>query len=259
MHITETDSGHVIKPPNFKCDHPLGKNVKDPVPNNAFFWALIGSAGSGKTSLMVHLLTSADCYRKVFDHVHLIAPEASLNSLSDKNNIWDKHNREKIHHELNFFTLDLIHGKCKDRVVQKPRETTLLVIDDMAAHLKENQVQQKLREMVYNRRHLGLSIMILVQSYNSMPLSVRKTLSHFSVFKPRNKKETENIFEELIFLSKTASESVVRYCYKDPHDFMFGITNTGELHRNFNALVIPEQDLDRVSESSDSETDDAPA
>ena len=49
MHITETESGHVIKPPDFKCDHPLGKNVKDPVPNNAFFWALIGSAGSGKT------------------------------------------------------------------------------------------------------------------------------------------------------------------------------------------------------------------
>lgn len=88
MKITETPSGHDIRPPEFKCDHPLGKNVKEPVPNTAFFWALCGSAGSGKTSLMVYLLSNKDCYRKVFDHVHLIAPETSMGSLSDKDNIW---------------------------------------------------------------------------------------------------------------------------------------------------------------------------
>jgi hypothetical protein len=38
--------------------------------------------------------------------------------------------------------------------------------------------------------HYRLSIMILVQSYNAMPLGVRKTLSHFLMYKPRNKKET---------------------------------------------------------------------
>lgn len=254
MGIKETPSGHVVKPPDFKCDHPIGPNVKEPVPNKAFFWALIGSAGSGKTSLMVHLLTDPNCYKKQFYHVHLIAPESSMGSLSDKNNVWAKHPQDKKHGELNFSTLQQIHDLCKQRVDEKPRQTTLVVIDDMAAHLKDNSIETKLRELVYNRRHLGLSIMILVQSYNSMPLSVRKTLSHFSIFKPRNKKETEAIFEELIFISKQQAEEVLRYVYKDSHDFMFGVTETGQLHRNFNELRLGDcQDADADSDDSQTE------
>lgn len=253
--VGEAQSGHVVRPPEFKCDHPIGPNVKEPVPNKAFFWAIIGSAGSGKTSLVVHLLSDKDCYRKQFFHVHLIAPESSMGSLSDKNNIWKSHPREKIHNELNFTTLQHIHEKCKLRVNEKKRETTLVVIDDMAAFLKSHEIEQKLRELVYNRRHLGLSIMMLVQSYNSMPLTIRKTLSHFSAFKPRNKRELELLFEELIFLKKEAAEEVVRYVFKETHDFLFGITDTGTLHRNFNELKLGGDDGDYGDTETDGEDD----
>lgn len=176
-------------------------------------------------------------------------------SLHDKDNIWNGHPPDKIHTELSWSVLDKIHGLCKLRISKKPRENTLLVIDDMAAHLKEKTVEQKLREMVFNRRHIGLSMMILVQNYNSMPLTLRKTLSHFSVFKPRNKKETEAIFEEIIFLSKQTAEAVHRYVFKEDHDFMFGICNTGQLHRNFNELQIPEQEGDEVSAFPEPDSD----
>jgi len=39
---------------------------------------------------------------------------------------------------------------------------------------------------VFNRRHNYTSIMILVQSFIAMPLDLRKTLSHFFMFKSRN-------------------------------------------------------------------------
>ena len=250
MSITETPSGHVIKAPAFKCDNPIGKDIKPPVPDKAFFWALIGSAGSGKTSLMIHLLTSDDCYKKKFDHVHLIAPKSSMASLSEKDNIWSGHPPDKIHNELNWSILDKIEHLAKERIHKKPRENTLLVIDDMAAHLKEKATEQKLRDIVFNRRHIGTSIMILVQSYNAMPLSLRKTLSHFSVFKPRNKKETEAIFEEVIFLSKHAAEDVHRFVFREDHDFLFGVCTTGQLHRNFNELKIPEQGGDDEEQPS---------
>eukprot|EP00873_Tetraselmis_striata_P015184 jgi/Tetstr1/435448/TSEL_024354.t1 len=94
--------------------------------------------------------------------------------------------------------------------------------------------------------------MILVQSYNATPLNIRKNLSHFSVFKPRNKKETERIFEELIVLNKHESLDVLRFIYRDSYDFMFGITMTGQLHRNFNELHLKGSD-DMVDEGSDSE------
>ena len=42
--------------------------------------------------------------------------------------------------------------------------------------------------MIFDRRHYRLSITIVVQSYNAMPLSIRKTRSHFTSKKPEIKK-----------------------------------------------------------------------
>lgn len=77
----EIESDLHVEPPEFKCDDILGKNIEYPLPNTAFAMALIGSAGSGKTSLMVNMLTHKQMYKKTFDHVHLICPANSMASL----------------------------------------------------------------------------------------------------------------------------------------------------------------------------------
>lgn len=230
-----------VEAPKFKCDSVIHKQIEDPLPNTAFAMALIGSAGSGKTSLMVNMLTSLDMYKHVFDHVHLIAPKSSMGSLQD--DIWKNHPAEKVHHELDYATLDTLLKKTKDRANVKPKpETTLIIIDDMTIWLKVKTVENKLREIIFNRRHNYTSVMILVQSYKSMPLDLRKTLSHFFLFKPRNKKESEAIWEELMFLPKNTGDSLLRFCYKEPYDFLMGNCNTGEMFRNFNRLVLPEEE-----------------
>ncbi len=61
--------------------------------------------------------------------------------------------------------------------------------------------------------------MILVQSYNAMPLSIRKTLSHFLSYKTRNKKEFTAIFEELIFLDREQGEALTRFVFDKPYKF----------------------------------------
>ncbi len=57
---------------------------------------------------------------------------------------------------------------------------------------------------------------MLVQSYNAMPLSIRKTLSRFLSYKPRNKKEFTAIFEELIFLDREQGEALTRFVFSLP-------------------------------------------
>ena len=86
------------------------KNIEDPLPITAFFMALMGSAGSGKTTLMVNMLTKDGMYKKFFDHVHLITPEASMKSLKD--DIWAEHPGDKIHHNLDIPTLDDIDRRA---------------------------------------------------------------------------------------------------------------------------------------------------
>ena len=227
-----------VEPPEFKCDAVIGKDIEEPLPKAAFFMALMGSAGSGKTSLMVNLLTKDGMYKKCFDHVHLIAPEASMKSL--KNDIWAKHPGDKVHHSLDVMTLDDIDNRANVRRAKKPPETTLLIIDDMTVMLKKKEIEAKLRKMVFNRRHNYTSIMILVQSYIAMPLDLRKTLSHFFMFKPRNKKEAEAIWDELLNMSKKVGDELLRFVFQEPHDFLMGDTNTGTVYRNFNLVECPE-------------------
>ena len=227
-----------VHPPEFLCDKPISDKIKDPLPNTAHFAALIGSAGSGKTSLMVNFLTSDGMYKKAFDHVHMCAPKNSLGSLKD--DIWYGHPSDKMHSTLDFNTLDTIHRKCLDRSKAKQPETTLLIMDDMTVWLKKKEIEDKLREMVYNRRHLRLSMWVLVQSYNAMPLTLRKTLSHFYMFRPRNKKEAESIWEELMFFPRKMGDALLRYVYQDQYDFLMGDCNTGNVYRNFNLIDLDE-------------------
>jgi KaiC/GvpD/RAD55 family RecA-like ATPase len=257
----ETPSKLAIKPPEFECDVIISDKITDPLPNTAFFGAIIGSAGSGKTSLLINFLTQKEMYAQAFDHVHLICPKASMKSVKD--NIWENHPAEKIHHSLDATTIDRLIKLGEERKNAKPKcQNTLVIIDDMTAFLKHKEVEQKLREMVYNRRHIHISIFILVQSYNAMPLTLRKTLSHFWLFKPRNKKESEAIWEEIMFVDRKTGVDLLRYVFQDKHDFMMGNCNTGDIYRNFSLLDIDGDELDdeepepkRIKQEDDSGDD----
>ncbi len=58
------------------------------------------------------------------------------------------------------------------------------------------------------------------------------------MFKPRNKKETENVFGELIFLDREAAERLHAFVYDKPYSFLLADVDTGKLHRNFDLLSI---------------------
>ena len=118
--------------------------------------------------------------------------------------------------------------------------------------LKKKEIEAKLRKMVFNRRHNYTSIMILVQSYIDIPLDLRKTLSHFFMFKPRNKKEAKAVWEELLNMSKRTGEGLLRFVFQDPHDLLMGDTNTGIVYRNFHLVECPE-DAGTINMSSTEE------
>lgn len=243
-----------IEPPDFVCDKPISDRIEYPLPNTAHFSAIIGSAGSGKTSLMVNFLTNKNMYANAFDHVHMCCPKNSLGSLKD--DIWEGHPSDKMHDTLDWFTLDTIHGKARDRAKVKPEpETTLLIIDDQTVWLKKKEIESKLREIIYNRRHLRMSVWMLVQSYNAIPLNIRKTLSHFYLFRPRNKKEAESIWEELLFIPRNTGNALLKFVYREGYDFLMGDANTGQVFRNFNEIDIAD-DGETFGEQKESDDDD---
>jgi hypothetical protein len=144
---------------------------------------ITGFAGFGKTSMLVNLLTSPQAYKKAFHAVHCIIPAHSVASL--EKNILAKHPR--MHDELNFVNLNRIYEQVMKDAEEKMR--SLLIMDDMTASLKNLEIQILLKKIIFNRRYYRLSIICLVQSYNAMPLAIRKTINHIACYKPRNKQE----------------------------------------------------------------------
>jgi hypothetical protein len=120
----EKQSGIDLSPPVFKCDKPIHDQIQEPLPRTAFFMAVIGSAGSGKTSLLINLLTSKQAYKKTFHNVFCVIPSHSVASL--KLNIFKKH--DKMFDELTYSTLDSILDRSKDDAEEG--YNSLIVIDD---------------------------------------------------------------------------------------------------------------------------------
>ena len=91
-----------------------------------------------------------------------------------------------MYDELAMDTLEMILESAKQEAEKK--HNSLLILDDVTAELKNNETQQLLKPIVFNRRHYRLSVLLLAQSYINIPLSLRNTITHGIFYKPRNKK-----------------------------------------------------------------------
>jgi hypothetical protein len=143
-------------------------------------------------------------------------------------------------------TLDNIQGVLDE--IKDSGEKVLFIFDDVIADIRgkgKGAVENLLQKVFFNRRHLAgfggsVSIIATSQTYNKICPKLRKTASHLIQYKPQ-KKEIENIYDDLITIPKKEFMDVLRFIYKKKHDFLFVDTqqeDTKQLHKNFNQLII---------------------
>jgi hypothetical protein len=145
-----------LNPREFSCDRSIHKQIVPPLPFTLLFIPIKGSAGSGKTSMLVSLLALAYAYKKVFQAVHCIIPAHSVASLKKK--IFFKYPR--MHVELNFDNFDRIY----EQVMQDAEEkmSSMFIMDNVTASLKNLDVQMLLKKIIFNRRYHHMRIICLV-------------------------------------------------------------------------------------------------
>lgn len=197
---------------------------------------LCGRAGSGKTSLLFSMFKSKEIFRKVFHNIFLFQPFASASSV--KNNIFDKIPDDQKFNELDYESLSGVMDKVRN---EDKQYNNAIIFDDMTAYLKHGEVEKLLRELIFNRRHYRTSIFFLVQSYNAVPLAIRKLFTNLFIFKV-TKKELELIRDEIIeTVPKDCVGDLAKLVYDKPHEFLFINADSQRLFKGYDEIIIHDE------------------
>lgn len=222
------------------CDRPLTKRtIKAPFQNCNFFYTIVGAPGSGKTTFMFSTLTTkskADrIYYKVFKDILYVCPKNSRSSVKD-NPLEDL---ETVFDELGDEVKDvIIDNKKKYDEDNDKNYQQLLIIDDCSSDLKKLRNIELLSELSKNRRHLNLSIILLVQYLRDIPRSIRSQPSAVIIFKPANGLDFDIIRKEYINMKSDIFMQLMDFVFKDKHDQLFIDRNNNDLFKNLQKIII---------------------
>lgn len=210
-------------------DKPLCDNLIEPLPNfSGFQWIIAGKSGTGKTSLLLSLLTQKSkkgepkkSYRKLFDHIIVVSPTLAQGKSNKKDPLADLPEEQKFT-EFNYQTMRTIYNMCED--FREEEEHTLVIYDDVTSQLKSDyQAMKLLGSFSQNRRHLFTSIFMLTQKWTEVPLPVRANCTHFSTYRPGNNIELESIMGEMAPFHKKHWLEIIKYIFDtdDRYAFLF--------------------------------------
>jgi hypothetical protein len=248
-----------IKKTKMVCDGPLSKKrtIKPPFINECgFFMIIAGKPKSGKTTFAFDMLTNKDIYKKIFKNIIFVAPQSSRNSI-DNNPLADLDNE---------FLFDELNDDVKTQILKNKEEYTetpekhyqqLLLIDDCTSHLKTNSNIKMLNDLVFNRRHNSLCIILLTQYITSIPASVRSQYNGIVLFKP-SKKDYDRINREFLFMKKNDFIDFVDFVFKDRHDNLFINSDLeNDYYKNLQKIVFTTNIYDRkksIKDKAETET-----
>lgn len=267
-----------MKPIMEKQDIYIPGIVDQNIPSrNGFINLIVGSGGSGKTSLSLGMFVNKNMYRGKFDNIFYICPENSF--LSAVNHPFKDH--DKVFHELTvglleeiFQSLEAIKTSNEDKRLKKeekkknnkthkgkkvggyvdnpePEDDVVsddddeeviqyncVFIDDFANELKNVDIQKQLNKMLIKARHICCAFIFTLQSYYYFPKMLRKQITNATIFKPKNIEEFVSIAKELFNMKEEDALTLFNYVFQKDYDHLDLDTWKNLYYRNFNALDI---------------------
>jgi DNA replication protein DnaC len=234
---------------NFSCDNVFANHIKEPFPNKSFFMVLCGRPGSGKTSLLLNLLNERNQNRVYYQTFHKILYCCPLNSRASVTNnpFEDLPENQKfesfspdILQKIKEIRKEFLNNEIekKKKKLKYKNENQLLIIDDCTSELKDKKNLKSFIEMTTNRRHLRLSIILLVQFLRAIPKPIRFQVTDVVLFKTSNRMDSRIIQEEYINMNNEKFLELTNFCWENDHDFIFINKNNEQYYKNLQRIIF---------------------
>ena len=219
-----------------------------------------GATRSGKSNLIVTMLTKPAFYKNFFKHVFIISPNFSrddtfrhIEKLMDdkakklKRGIKDSSTMFHVFEqydpgEMHAVMMEL--SEATEKLPAQKRPTVLFVLDDI---IEDTRLLNSvfLSTLFTKGRHFNASIWFSTQSYKSTPRKMRLQLSDLIVFEPRNDSERHMIYEEWSSsLSEKEFGEMMNLVYSKPFQFLVirpGSDKKTRFSKNFEFWIVPEK------------------
>lgn len=240
-------------------------NILPSVPNrNGFVWLVSGSAGSGKTNLVLNFFKNKALYRNKFSNIYYFVPMVSFtslakNPLAELDSIYHElsvENLQEVYNDLNAKKIEYVESVLKkkdkkekvfvdeeseDDIKEKEKEEleySVVIIDDFADELKQNDIQKFLKKFLIKTRHLCVAFIFLIQSYYLYPKQLRKMITNISIFKPQNVEEWNSLCKEIVNLNQEDANKLFDFIYNEPYTHLDIDTIRNIYYKNFNQLNL---------------------
>jgi hypothetical protein len=210
---------------------------------NGMIYLLVGSGGSGKSSLLLGQFKKGGAYHKKFHNLYYFVPSASFASV--QKHPFEKH--ERVYHEMTADGLaelhdELLERKDKNIEEEEPAEYNMVVFDDFANDLKDKSIVRALNRMLIKARHLNTSFVFTLQSYLYMPKILRKQITYATIFKPRNSEEWETIRREILQMKEDDAKKLFDYVFNEPYQHLDVDAFENKFYKNYNLLTLKTND-----------------
>lgn len=191
--IYDEDENLLVKPinPNSQKTQP---KISPKLPQHPSLVYIPSVRGSGKTNLIVHLLTTAMPYgfKKFFHQIYIFSGSLSQPIWSKiaipEENKFDTYSNEGFNQLTEKLKSDGDYGK-----------RTLIIIDDMTGDKIYNS-RSSLYKFSFNHRHFpqnaGTSIWLISHSYKSLPKAMRNNITDLIVYKIHSLEEKKEFYED---------------------------------------------------------------
>lgn len=247
--IKKINRFQVIVDRNNKDDSIAPPN--DFMPSIPFAMYLLGVVKAGKTTFMKSVL---ELYIDAFDEIFFISPTSHLDPEAIE--LLDKYPDIKSFNSLGILdkVLTTITRMNKGKS-PKDKIKILVIMDDCINECikfckKENNFMNRLAT---NRRHLGISFIMMSQYYKRAPPILRTNFSSFVLFRQENQAERKKVVDELSgFLGNETFERVFDKATNEPFSALTinfdAPSKELQYTKNFNEVILTNEDLNRKFE-----------